>query len=163
MISSTSPGRTVEIASTKKDDLKCMIQQERKITTCELVKSLNISKGSLSSMLHELGIRKLASRFVPRFLTLDMMNNRFECCNVNLRAYEEMGTNFLFNIITEDETPLSLYLPESKRKGLEWKMPGESASRKLRASTSHRRQLMLTVFWDMKGCKLIDHKFGVLC
>ena len=60
------------------------------------------------------------------------------------------------NIITEDETPLSLYLPESKRESSEWKFPGETSSKKMRSGTSHRKCLMLSIFWDAHGVILVD-------
>ena len=39
-------------------------------------------------------------------------------------------SDLLSNIITEDEAPLSRYLPETKRESSEWKLPGEKPSKK---------------------------------
>jgi [histone H3]-lysine36 N-dimethyltransferase SETMAR len=103
-----------------------------------------------------MGIKKLCSRFVPRFLTGDMQQRRFECCQRNLETFENLGDAFLKNIITEDETPLSLYIPETKRESVEWKMPVEKPSLKMRTGTSHKKCLMLTIFWDMKGFLKVD-------
>ena len=49
--------------------LKEIIQNERRITTRKLTEGLNISKGTLQTLLATSGIRKLCSRFVPRLLT----------------------------------------------------------------------------------------------
>ena len=45
---------------------KCasIVREERRITTRKLADALNVSKGSLQAILKEMGIRKLASRFV---------------------------------------------------------------------------------------------------
>lgn len=150
------PGRHCEIDSKINENLEKIVQNERRITTRELTKRLNVSKGTINTLLAESGIRKLCSRFVPRFLTAEMQDRRYEISYENLQLFERMGDRFLENIITVDETPLSLYVPESKRESLEWKFPGESSSRKIRSSSSHRKCLMLTVFWDAKGIIFSD-------
>lgn len=149
-------GRPCEISDEKKAQCAKIVREERRITTRKLSETLNVSKGSVGTILSDFGIRKLASRFVPRFLTMEMCQNRLECCLANLRIFDEHGDNFLKNIITEDETPLSLYVPESKRESAEWKFPGESGSRKLRSGTSHRKSLMLSIFWDHTGVLFVD-------
>ena len=65
-------------------------------------------------------------------------------------------SRFIENIVTEDETPLSLYIPESKRTSAEWKFPDEKPSKKLRTGSVHRRSRMLSVFWNYKGVINID-------
>ena len=65
--------------------------------------------------------------------------------------FEELGEAFLSNIVTEDETPLSLYIPETKQQSASWTFPGEKLAVKLRSGTSHKNCLMLTIFWDKKG------------
>ena len=85
-----------------------------------------------------------------------MCSRRLDSCMRNFELHEELGDRLLKNIITEDETPLSLYVPDSKRASMEWKFPGERATRKLRSGTSHRRILMLTIFWDHKGVIKMD-------
>lgn len=150
------PGRPGEIAEGISGRLKIIVENERRITTRELTARLNVSKGTISTLLSEYGIRKLCSRFVPRFLTAEMRDRRLECCKENLEIFDNFGDRFLDNIITMDETPLALYVPESKRESLEWKFPGEASSRKMRSSTSHKKALMLSVFWDANGVILTD-------
>jgi histone-lysine N-methyltransferase SETMAR len=133
-----------------------VIKEERRITIKELEKKLNVSNGKVREILKDLGIRKLASRFVPHFLTGEMCEARLECCQHNMDLWRDQGHRFLSNIVTVDETPLSLYLPESKRESAEWRLPHEKAPMKMRPGTSHRRCLMLTVFWDCQGLIKID-------
>jgi hypothetical protein len=61
---------------------------------------------------------------------IEMQLNRFESCEENLKILDSVGERFLENVITQDETPLSLYIPESKRESLEWKLPNESSTKK---------------------------------
>ena len=145
VVDDEKPGRPCEIDEKITEKMKTIVQSERRITTRELTTRLNVSKGTLHTLLAATGIRKLCSRFVPRFLTAEMQDRRLECCLENLEIMTSVGDRFLENIVTMDETPLSLYVPESKRESQEWKMPGESCSLKMRSSTSHRKALMLTV------------------
>lgn len=151
-------GRPVEIDCGKLQK-RCeeVIKEQRRITLKELAREVNVSEGKVHEILQSLGIRKLSSRFVPRFLSAEMCEMRLECCQRNLQVWEEHGERFLNSIITVDETPLSLYLPESKRESLEWRLPDERAPRKMRSGTSHRRCLMLTVLWDSRGILKVDY------
>ncbi len=60
------------------------------------------------------------------------------------------------NIITMDETSLSLYTPESKRESAEWKLPGEKPSKKLKCAKTSKKCLMLSVFWKQSGVIKMD-------
>ena len=91
-------------------------------------------------VLCDLGIRKLCSRVVPKLYV------RLSCVQQNLGYLEEHGEAFLGNLVTEDETLLSLYIPETERQSASWK-----PALKLRNETSHKKCLMLTIFWDKKG------------
>jgi [histone H3]-lysine36 N-dimethyltransferase SETMAR len=149
-------GRPQEIFDTVDEKLEKIVQEERRITMKMLSTMLNISVGTAHAKLKSMGIRKLCSRFVPRFLTGEMMRNRLECSQNNLNLWDQHGETFLANLITEDETPLSMYLPETKRESAEWKLPGEKPSLKMRTGTSHGRAMMLSIFWDHKGVILMD-------
>lgn len=109
---------------------KCekIIDENRRITVEELSACLHVSVsvGSAHALIHELGFHKVSSRFVPlpRFLTAEMREDRVECCQANLKVYKKYGEAFLNNIVTVDETPLSLYIPETKKQSMEWKRNG---------------------------------------
>lgn len=151
-----TPGRPMEISETVKEKMKNIVKSERRITTRNLSERLHVSKGTMNTLLKDIGLRKLSSRFVPRFLTSEMCKNRLICCQANLHILEDVGDIFLRNIVTEDETPLSLYIPSSKQESKEWKFPGESCTKKLRASISHKKCMMLTIFWDFYGVVTVD-------
>lgn len=147
-------GRPQEISID--NELSCIIRSDRRITVKQLSSRLNASVGTVHERLKALGIRKLCSRFVPRFLSAEMMERRKVCSQKNLEIFDEYGEEFLSNIITEDETTLTLYLPESRRESSEWKLPGEKPTKKMRSSSSHRRVMMLSVFWDRHGIIMTD-------
>ena len=151
-----STGRPTEIGDDHRDKLQRIVREDRRITKKELAEKLNVSYGTAVNLLSELGIRKLCSRFVPYFLTSEMRDRRLQCCNQLIDLHQRLGDSFVYNIITEDETPLSLYLPDDRRSSKEFKWPGESATRKLRSGTSHRRCLMLTIFWNSCGVVHVD-------
>ena len=149
-------GRPPEIPDAKRDLCQQIIRDERRICIRDLAQRLHISYDSTRAILKDLGIRKLCSRFVPTFISGELADRRLACCKENLKLYDRFGDVFLENIVTEDETPVSLYVPDSKRDSKEWKLPTESASRKLRSGTSHRRAAMLTVFWSLRGIIKVD-------
>lgn len=149
-------GRPPEIAEKKLEILQNIVQNERRITKQTLAERLKVSYGSIHVMLKQLGIRKLCSRFVPHFLTMEMCANRLMCCQENMKLFELHGNQFLDNILTEDETSLSLYLPDDRRTSAEWKLPGEVATRKLKSGLNHKKAFMLSVFWNSRGIIHMD-------
>jgi histone-lysine N-methyltransferase SETMAR len=149
-------GRPQEISDEKYENLKAIVKGERRITQRELSSRLNVSKKTVQNMLEALGIRKLCSRFVPRFLTAEMRQKRMQACEENLELFHTLGDRFLDNIVTEDETPLSLYVPYSKRESREWVFAEEKPPKMLRSGQNHRKCLMLSVFWDAKGIVKVD-------
>lgn len=149
-------GRPCEISDQKREECLQIVKEERRITIKDISQRLNVSTGGVHAILNESGVRKLSSRFVPSFLSSEMCENRRECCQANLLIFDEHGDQFLRNIITVDETPLSLYIPETKRESSEWKFPEETSSRKMRSGTCHRKSLMLTIFWDQSGVICTD-------
>ena len=60
-------GRPQEIGDDKVEKLKEIVVSERKATKQELASRLNVSYGTVHTMLQSMGIRKLCSRFVPYF------------------------------------------------------------------------------------------------
>lgn len=58
--------------------------------------------------------------------------------------------NFLFNIVTGDETWCFQYDPETKRQSAEWKLPDEPNPKKSRQEKS-KVKTMLICFYDSKG------------
>ena len=77
--------------------------------------------------MHEsLGMRKLFSKWVPRFFTPDQKQQRVEDLKRCLELFKRGGKDFLRQYVTMDETWIHDYTPETKRSSAEWKAAGES-------------------------------------
>ena len=63
-------------------------------------------------MMAEMGIRKLCHQFVPKFLTAELKEARRAACRQDLELFGHFSRAQMLNIITVDETPLSVYTPE---------------------------------------------------
>lgn len=115
---------------------------------------LNISKTSIYRILTEhLGLRKVCSRFVPHKLTDDQKLRRIQHSKDIIKESKK-DRNFLYNIVTGDETWCFQYDPETKRQSAEWKHPDEPNPKKSRLEKS-KVKTMLICFYDSKG---IIHK-----
>ena len=79
-------GRPIEISID--EDLIEEVQSDRRITVRELSTEFNCSVGTISERLKALGIRKLCSRFVPRFLSAEMMERRKAWSLLNISIFE---------------------------------------------------------------------------
>jgi len=91
---------------------------------------LGISQGTTYSLVHDiLGFHKVAVRWVPRHLTEDRKRNRQHICSSLLEQYNREGDNFLNRIITEDETWVHRYEPETKRQSMQWKHTSSPSSK----------------------------------
>ena len=108
-------GRPVEICEEKETQCAALVRENSHIRIDELADLLNVSHGTVCKFLSNPGIRKLCSRFVPKFITREMADVRVSACRSNLDLLRQHGETFLNGIITEDETPVSLFLPASKR------------------------------------------------
>ena len=114
----------------------------------ELDEQFNLSHGTIWDIVHEcLRYRKVCSRWVPRQLTEDHKKNHVGASLTHLLHFNDHGENFLEQIITEDETWVHQYCPETKVH------LGSPTIKKLKTSTSSWK-LMVTVFWDMHGASV---------
>ena len=133
-----------------------MILANRRITIDEVAQSLQISFGSAQEIIHEiLGYNKVSARWVPRQLTEEHKRRRMEICQTLLNRYNNEGEAFLSRIVTEDESWVRHYSPETKRQSLEWKHPSSPVKKKFKSQLSAGK-VMLTIFWDSKGPILED-------
>jgi len=134
-----------------------LIKSDRRISIEGIEAQLPISHGTICSIIHDhLGYSKICSRFVPKLLTPEMRENRLAASEENLRLFHRHGRGWLSRIVTEDETPLALYNPESKRESMQWHKKGEPTPLKVKAETVHRKCLMLSVFWSRNGIIKVD-------
>jgi histone-lysine N-methyltransferase SETMAR len=92
---------------------------------------LNINATSIYRILTEhLGFRKVCARFVPHKLTDAEKALRIQHSKDIIKEAKN-DPNFLFNIVTGDETWCFQYDPETKRQSAEWKAPSEPNPKKI--------------------------------
>jgi hypothetical protein len=73
-----------------------------------------------------------------------------------LERYHRDGDKFLDHIVTEDETWVSHFTPESKRQSLEWHHPRLPSKPRKFKQTLSTRKIMATVFRDQKDVLLAE-------
>jgi hypothetical protein len=89
----------------------------------EIAKQLNISIGSAYFLVHgNLQFHKVCARWVPKELTDEHKLIHLDTCSCHLAHYHK-DDNFLQHIVTDDETTVHHYQPETKRKSKQWKHP----------------------------------------
>ena len=115
---------------------------------------VGISHGTCHKILTEdLKMRSVASKFVPRLLSVDQKQQRLDVC-LDLKENVANDLSFLSNVITGDETWVYAYDPETKTQSSQWRSPGSPRPKKARQVRSNIKS-MLICFFDQKG---IVHK-----
>ena len=137
--------------------LEAMIMEDRRITIVQMSKALDISVGSVETIIHEhLKMNKVSARWVPKMLTIDMKMDRREKSHENLELMDSGMVTFEKRIVTGDETWVYHYDPESKQQSMTWKHASSPTPKKFKASRSSGK-VLCTVFWDAAGILLIDY------
>ena len=93
-------------------------------------------------------MRRVASMFVPRLLSVDQKQQRLDVC-LDLKENVANDPSFLSNVITDDETWVYAYDPEIKTQSRQWKSPGFPRPKKARQVRSNIKS-MLICFFDPK-------------
>ena len=132
-----------------------IIRGDRRVTTDELCCILSLSKGSVMTIIHQLGYRKVCARWVPRMLTDQNKEARKAIASELLQRFHVEGEEFLKKIVTGDETWVHFFEPESKRQSMEWHHKQSPKKKKFKTVPSAGK-VMATVFWDEEGVILLD-------
>ncbi|UYV84814.1 hypothetical protein LAZ67_X003595 [Cordylochernes scorpioides] len=140
----------------KINEVEKMILANRRITVREVAEDLNISIGSCHSIfINDLGMRRVAAKFVPKLLNCDQKQHRMNIANEMLDSVRD-DPNLLQRVITGDEAWVYGYDVEIKAQSSQWKLPHEPRPKKARQVRSNVKDL-LTVFFDCRG--VVHHEF----
>ncbi|UYV70483.1 hypothetical protein LAZ67_7003251 [Cordylochernes scorpioides] len=140
----------------KINEVKKMILANRRITVREVAEDLNISIGSCHSIfINNLGMRRVAAKFVPKLLNCDQKQHRMNIANEMLDSVRD-DPNLLQRVITGDEAWVYGYDVETKAQSSQWKLPHEPRPKKARQVWSNVK-VLLTVFFDCRG--VVHHEF----
>ena len=130
-----------------------LLLDDRRWTCEELSEKLDISPASVFRILtKDLGMQKVAARWVPHNLTPQQKQERVRISRLLLRR-SRREDEFLERIIAIDETWVRSYEPELKRQSAEWRRPGSPRPVKFRQKPSSVK-LMLIAAYDSKGIVL---------
>ena len=100
--------------------LTALLDSDRRHTIRELARETGLAHTTVLHILKErLGMRKIASRWVPHDLTEMQKWLRYDAARNHLERYEREGEAFLRRIITLDETWAKSYEPQMKRQSNE--------------------------------------------
>ncbi|UYV61216.1 hypothetical protein LAZ67_1003885 [Cordylochernes scorpioides] len=140
----------------KINEVEKMILANRRITVREVDEDLNISIGSCHSIfINDLGMRRVAAKFVPKLLNYDQKQHRMNIANEMLDSVRD-DPNLLQRVITGDEAWVYCYDVETKAQSSQWKLPHEPRPKKARQVRSNVK-VLLTVFFDCRG--VVHHEF----
>ncbi|UYV83294.1 hypothetical protein LAZ67_23000432 [Cordylochernes scorpioides] len=97
----------------KINEVEKMILANRRITVREVAEDLNISIGSCHSIfINDLGMRRVAAKFVPKLLNCDQKQHRMNIANEMLDSVRD-DPNLLQRVITGDEATFPVILGRS--------------------------------------------------
>ena len=115
-----------------------------------------LSTGSVETIIHDhLHMHKVSARWIPRLLIPFQKQERAECSRINLEMCQEDESTFFKRLITQDETWVHHYDPETKAQSMQWKHLDSPPPKKARVQPSAGK-VMLTVFWDQDGVVMTD-------
>ncbi|UYV72152.1 hypothetical protein LAZ67_9001968 [Cordylochernes scorpioides] len=140
----------------KINEVEKMILANRRITVREVSEDLNISIGSCHSIfINDLGMRRVAAKFVPKLLNCDQKQHRMNIANEMLDSVRD-HPNLLQRVITGEKAWVYGYDVETKAQSSQWKLPHEPRPKKARQVRSNVK-VLLTVFFDCRG--VVHHVF----
>ncbi|UYV78510.1 hypothetical protein LAZ67_16001822 [Cordylochernes scorpioides] len=138
------------------NEVEKMILANRRITVREVAEDLNISIGSCHSIfINDLGMRRVAAKFIPKLLNCDQKQHRMNIANEMLDSVRD-DPNLLQKVITGDEAWVYGYDVETKAQSSQWKLPHEPRPKKARQVRSNVK-VLLKVFFDCRG--VVHHEF----
>ena len=76
-----------------------------------------------------------------------MKQKRVEIYEEHLKRYREEGDQFLFNIVTGDDSWIHHFDPEEKRLSMQYRHTSSPHPKKFKTMPSAGK-ILLTVFWD---------------
>ena len=128
-----------------------LVEDDARITTAFIAAQLQISVGTVSTILHDsLGLSKVSCRWIPHILTTDQKRQRVSWCQSMLRRFDGGESRAVCDIVSGDETWVYTFDPESKQQSFQWTPVGSPPPLKAARSRSVTKQ-MVAVFVSRSG------------
>ncbi len=137
-----------------------LVQADHRITIPQLMYQSGMSYGSVQRTLKkDLGMTRIAAKFVPRMLSEIEMNLR-EMISRDWLDKVENDPQIMDRIITGDESWVWCFEPESKKQSTQWIQRGvDQRPKKFRRSRSIKK-VMIAAFFDHEGIVHVDFLDG---
>ena len=120
-----------------------IIREDHRRTIDEVSVLVGIIHGTCHKILTEdLKMRRVASKFVPRLLSVDQKQQRLDIC-LDLKQNPANNPSFLSNVITGNKTWVYAYDPETKTQPSQWKSPGSPRPKKARQVRSNIKSMLI--------------------
>ncbi|VVC27584.1 Winged helix-turn-helix DNA-binding domain [Cinara cedri] len=114
------------------EKIQKIILEDQWQTIEEVVEKSGVTWSSVQRILSEdLGVRRVAAKFVPRLLTEQQKQGRVESCT-SLKEEFQNDPNFFSKVITGDKSWCYVYDPETKQQSSQWKTPASPHPKKAR-------------------------------
>jgi len=163
-------GRPVTATSpTEIELIKRLIEEDRFITYDQMEEQSSLSHGTINRMIHDhLGLRKLASRWVPHQLSAKNRQDRLNFCKEMLGRIES-GQVRLDQIVTGDECWIYFRQIAKRASSRAWTAPGQAPPTIVKRGL-YEKKCMFVVFFRTTGpvlvhClekgKTIDHRYYI--
>jgi len=126
------PGRLKTVTTPEIiDQIHELILEDCRIFAKSVPEQLGISPERVGSIIHEdLDMRKLAAKWVPKFLNADKKRQRCQLSEHLLEFFRPDPNDFLSRLLTMDENWLYHYDPETKQQSMEWQHSGSPCPQK---------------------------------
>ena len=98
---------------------------------------------------------KVSARLVPQMLTNDQKRTRLDISRYRLSRYEQDPRDFIEHIVTQDETWVQHFDPESKMQSKQWKHSGSSHPKEFKKVNSSGK--VMTSIFNSQGVIMIDY------
>ena len=132
------------------DKVKEMVLENHHLSLREVARDLSVSHESIRNILHhQLGMRRVAARLVPRELNFFQKIHRKKVAEDMLEQVNSDPT-FIQRIITGDETWVYEFDMQTSQQAAEWRYPHEPKPKKPRQSRSKVKVILLG-FFDYHG------------
>ena len=98
------------------------VKDDRRVTLRKLAETFSISLGSVrKNFSQHLHMKKVSARWFPRTLTEDQKKTRVNMSKELLSLYQKDTEGFLARTITQDETWVQHFDPETKQQSMQWR------------------------------------------
>ncbi|UYV82176.1 hypothetical protein LAZ67_21001267 [Cordylochernes scorpioides] len=127
-----------------------VLRTDRRLSIQQIADTLHMSTFVVNRIVTEdLQMRKICAKLVPKVLTQDQKELRVLRCQELLDLIQN-EPGFLNSVVTEDESWMFEYDPESKGQNCAWHTKSSPRPKKARMSKS-RIKTMIIVFFDIRG------------